>query len=205
MGEIILSKCIVTTQEDWVPVILKDEYISLARDKAAYQEKQSRERNLRNNAINKNPEAMLLNTTLSKYAEYAVKQWGGDLARVTNPGEFHDYPDVGQANVRFIGDPEDGLMISTEDQGEMPMILCTIKDKNDTSFKDKTIWLIGWGMTDQLRRIVYLINRTLENKNWGKISDMLPHEQCFFPRSMLYPMRTFSKEFLNLPYMPKMK
>jgi hypothetical protein len=197
MGQILLSKCLVTTEADWEPVLLKEEYITLAVEKGTYQEEQSKLRNLKNRAINKDPEANLRNTILSKYAEYAVRQHFGDEARVTNPGEFHDWPDVGQVNVRFIGDPEDGLMIQDGDQGELPMVLCTLKDK---TFKDKTIWLIGWGMTDQLRRTVYLINRFNQNKDWGMIGNMVPHEQFVYPRSMLYPMRTLSKEFVNTPY-----
>jgi hypothetical protein len=82
------------------------------------------------------------------------------------------------------------------------MVLCTLKDK---TFKDKTIWLIGWGMTDQLRRTVALINRFNQNKDWGMIGNMEPHEQFVYPRSMLYPMRTLSKEFVNTPYICKAK
>jgi hypothetical protein len=197
MGQIVLAKCLVTTESDWEPVRLKDEYIDLAQKKSAQQEKQSKDRKLHDRAINKDPQASLNNTTLSKYAEYAVRQYFGDVARVTNPGEFHRYPDVGQCNVRFIGDPEDGLMIQDPDQGELPMVLATVKSPN---FQDRTIWLIGWGMTDQLRRIVYLINRFRANKDWGMINGMEPHEQFVYPRSMLYPMRTLSKEFVNTPY-----
>ena len=77
------------------------------------------------------------------------------------------------------------------------MILTTCKD---LTFKDKTIWLIGWGMTDLLRRHFYLINQFRENKSWGLIGNMQPHEQFVYPRSMLNPMKTLSKEFMNTPY-----
>lgn len=202
MGEIVLAKCLVTTEADWEPVRLKSEYIRLAQEKGSLQERQSKERNLRDRAINKDPQASLTNTILSKYAEYAVRQYTGDVARVTNPGEFHDYPDVGQCNVRFIGDPEDGLMIQDGDQGELPMVLATMKD---ATFTDETVWLIGWGMTDQLRRLVYLINSQRANKSWGMIANMESHEQFVYPRSMLYPMRTLSKEYINAPYIKKPK
>ena len=197
MSEIILSKCLVTTECDWEPVILKDEYIVLAKEKSSLQEKQSKEMNLNDRAINKDTEFSLNNTLYSKYCEYAVRQYFGDIARVTEPGDFHLFPDVGQVNVRFIGDPEDGLMIQDNDQGDMPMVLGTVKNMN---FSDKTIWLVGWGFTDQLRRIVKLINRFSPSKNWGMIGNMLPHEQFVYPRSMLYPMRFLSKEFVNMEY-----
>jgi hypothetical protein len=99
--------------------------------------------------------------------------------------------------VRFIGDKQDGLMIQERDNGSFPMILTTVKDP---TFEDKTIWLIGWGITDQLRRIVYLINRSSDDKAWGMIGNMLPHEQFVYPRSMLYSLRLLSKEFVNAPY-----
>lgn len=197
MSKVILSKCLVTTESDWIPVILKEEYIQAAIDDGNLQEEQSKRQGLRDRSIDKNAELSLKRTIQSKCSEYAVRQWAGDLARVTRPGEFHDYPDVGMVNVRFIGDPEDGLMIQDNDQGELPIVLTTVKDKD---FKDKTIWLIGWGMTDLLRRTFYLVNQFRENKNWGLIGNMEPHEQFVFPRSMLNPMKTLSKEYVNANY-----
>lgn len=197
MGQVILKKCLVLTEIDWIPVILSSENIRMAVQAGHLQEEQSKQRNLKDRSIDQNAEASLKRSIFSKYSEYAVSQWAGNIARVTKPGEFHDYPDVGQCNVRFIGDPEDGLMLHDKDQGELPMILTTSKD---LSFQDKTIWLIGWGMTDLLRRTFYLVNQFRENKNWGMISNMQPHEQFIFPRSMLNPMKTLSKEFVNVPY-----
>lgn len=197
MSQVVLSKCLVTEEIDWIPIVLKEEYISQAYELGIEQKVMSKERNLRDRSIDKSEKAAEHRNVFGKYAEFAVKQWAGDVARVTLPGEFHDWPDVGQVNVRFIGDSEDGLMIHDGDQGELPMVLCTVKD---VSFKDKTIWLVGWGMTDHLRRHIYLINLFRPNKEFGSIGTILPHEQFVYPRKMLYPMKTLSKEFVNIPY-----
>jgi len=203
MSEVVLAKCLVTTEEDWVPIVLDDDLEQLAVQQGILQQKQSRERNHRDRAINKDAELALRHSIFSKRSEYAVHQYFDRIPRVTLPGEFHDWPDVGQANVRWIGDPTDGLMIQDNDQGELPMILTTSKD---LSFKDRTIWLIGWGMTDQLRRIYYLINMSREIKNWGKMGgDFEPHEQFIYPRSMLTPMKFLSEKHMCTPYVQKKK
>jgi hypothetical protein len=202
MGQVILSKCLVTTEADWHPIILKDEYIALAIELGTLQEQQSKERRHNDRSIDKDPVASLRRSIFSKYSEFAVRQWAGDIARVTLPGEFHDVPDCGQVNVRFIGDPEDGLMIQDRDQGELPMVLTTVKDP---TFKDKTIWLIGWGLTDHLRREFYLINKFRPNKDWGLIGNMQPHEQFVYPRVMLTAMKWLSQETLNMPYVKEVK
>lgn len=203
MGQVVLSKCLVTTEEDWVPVVLDDDLNALAIELGNLQEAQSKERGHNDRAINKDPEASLRHSIWSKRTEFAVHQYFGRVARVTQPGEFHDWPDVGQANVRFIGDPTDGLMIQDRDQGDLPMILTTSKD---LEFKDKTVWLVGWGMTDLLRRHFVMINQFRENKNWGLMGNKFePHEQFIYPRSMLNPMKTLSKEFMNTPFVSKKK
>ena len=200
MGQVVLSKCLVTTEEDWVPVVLADDLDALAIQQGTLQEEQSKQRRLNDRSIDKNPEASLKRTIGSKRSEYAFHQWAGRIARVTKPGEFHDWPDVGQCNVRNINDPADGLMIQERDQGELIMVLTVIMDP---LFRDKTVHLIGWGMTDLLRRHFYLINQQRAVKNWGMISNMQQHEQFVYPRSMLYPMKTLSKEFVNTPYIVK--
>lgn len=197
MGQVILSKCLVTTEDDWLPIVLRDEYCEKSLEQGALQETQSKQMNLKDRAINKNSQASLYHTVFSKRSEYAIKQWAGDQARVTQPGEFHNYPDVGQVNVRWCGDPQDGLMIQERDQGNLPIVFTVSKDP---SFQDKTIWLVGWGMTDLLRRHFVLINQFRDNKNWGIISNMQSHEQFVYPRSMLNPMKTLSKEFVNTPF-----
>jgi hypothetical protein len=151
-----------------------------------------------------NTDAQDLNLQVwSKLSEFAIHQYFGGVARVTSPGDFHDYPDVGQANVRHIMDPEDGLLIQVNDQGELPMILTTTKD---ITFSDKTIWGVGWAITDQIRRHFVMINQFRENKNWGLMGRPFePHEQFIYPRSMLNPLRTLSKEFINMPYIKKVK
>ena len=203
MGQVVLAKCIVTTEEDWVPIVLDSDLEDLSIRQGTLQETQSKQRRLNDRAINKDPEASLRNTIFSKRSEYAVHQYYDRVPRVTLPGEFHDWPDAGQANVRFIGDAADGLMIQDRDQGELPMILTTTKD---LTFKDRTIWLIGWGLTDQLRRNFYLINQFRENKNWGRMGgDFEDHEQFIYPRSMLTPMKFLSEQLMKTPYAPKKK
>jgi hypothetical protein len=203
MGQVVLSRCLVTTEEDWIPVRLDDDLAELAIKQGTLQETQSKERGLNDRSVHKDPEFSLRHTILSKRSEYAVHQYYDRVPRVTLPGEFHDWPDVGQCNVRCIGDPTDGLMIQDRDQGELPMILTTAKDP---TFKDQTIWLIGWGITDQLRRIFYLINLARENKNWGRMGgDFEDHEQFIYPRSMLTQMKWLSKEMMNTPYVSSKK
>lgn len=201
MGQVILAKCLVTTEEDWVPVVLDNDLEALAVEKGTFQESQSKQRDLNDRAINKDPKASLRNTIFSKRSEYAVHQYYDRVPRVTLPGEFHDWPDVGWANLRFIGDPQDGLMIQDNDQGELPMILTTTKDP---TFKDRTIWLCGWGITDQLRRIFVLVNQFRENKNWGRMGgEFESHEQFIYPRSMLTQMRWLSEVMMKTPYIKK--
>jgi len=197
MGSIILSKCSVLSEADYLPIRLTTANIREARYLAALQEQQSKEMNLRSHSIDQSPTLSMKNTTFSKYAEYAVRQCAGDIARITQPGEFHDYPDVGQVNVRWVGDIEDSLIIQDRDQGKLPMVFTASKD---LTFADETIWLIGWGMTDLLRRNVVLINQFRENKSWGMFGSMRDHEQCAYPRTMLNPMKTLSKEFVNELY-----
>jgi len=198
MGDLKLSDLMVTSEEDWEPVVLPQKYITLGENLGIEQERQSKERRLRDRSIDPDPERSLLRSIRAKQAELAVKLWAGDIARVTLPGEFHDYPDVGQCNVRFIFDKADGLMIHKKDQDEVPMILTTIKDP---TFEDKTIWLIGWGETYLLRRNFVMINMFRANPNWGLMgSDHEAHEQFVYPRAMLNRMKTLSKEFVNTPY-----
>lgn len=197
MGQVNSSKLIVTTEDDWIAVVLDDDLAELAIKQGSLQEDQSKHRKLNDRSIDQDPGRSLRCSIGSKRAEYAVHQYFDRVPRVTLPGEFHDWPDVGQCNVRFMGDPEDNLCIQDNDQGELPMILATSKDK---SFKDKTIWLIGWGMTDLLRKNFVLINQFRENKNWGIIAGIQPHEQFFYPRKYLNPMKTLSKEFMNTPF-----
>jgi hypothetical protein len=203
MGQVVLSKCLVTTEADWIPIVLDQDLCDLAIEKATLQEEQSKQRRLKDRAIDKDPERSLRCSIGAKRAEYAVHQYYDRVPRVTNPGEFHDWPDVGRANVRFIGDPEDGLMIQDRDQGDLPMILCTSKDK---TFSDRTIWLVGWHQTDQMRRIFYLVNQFREIKNWGRMgNDFEPHEQFIFPRSMLLPMKLLSEKDMKTPWVSKSK
>lgn len=203
MGKVVLANCLVTTEKDWIPVVLEDDLCALAIEKGTLQEEQSKRFRLKDRAIDKSPERSLRCSIGAKRAEYAVHQYFGRQARVTEPGEFHDYPDVGQVNVRFIGDPQDGLMIQERDQGDVPMVLCT---SFDPTFSDKTIWLVGWGETDLLRRHFYMINQFRPNPNWGLMgNDLEPHEQFIYPRAMLNRMKTLSKEFVNTPFEPKKK
>lgn len=195
MSKFELADLWVTKEADWVPIILPDRYILLAEQEGAFQEEESKRKGLRDRTMD--PGKSLMHTIRSKQAEYAVKYYAGDVARVTKPGDFHNYPDVGQVDVRLILDPEDGLMIQKNDRGDFPMVLTTIKDP---TFKDKTIWLVGWGITDLLRRHFYMINQFRQMKTWALIDGMLPHEQFVYPRAMLNPIKTLSKEFINLPF-----
>lgn len=202
-NKVDITKCAVLTEKEWAPVILTETNIALAKEMGMKQFHQSREMGLKDRTIF-NTDAQDLNCQVwSKLGEFAIYQYFGEQARVTNPGEFHDYPDVGQVNARHMMDPTDGFIIQVKDQDEVPMILTTTKDK---TFNDKTIWLIGWGITAQMRRNQYMFNQFRENPTWGTMGrDFEAHEQFIYPRSMLNPIYMLSKEFVNTPYVKKVK
>lgn len=188
------NQCGVLTEADWIPVMLTPNHVSLASQLGERQYEQSRAMKLRDRSVHSTDQQDFEHQVWSKLSEFAVYQWAGCKARITQPGEFHDYPDVGRVNVRHMMDPEDSLLIQVRDQGSVPMVLTTTKDG---TFADRTIWLVGWGIPDQMRRVFYSINQFRNVKSWGRADWFEPHEQLLWPRGWLNPMATLSKDYIN--------
>lgn len=179
----------LTQKEDWSKVTITSEEVEEAILLGKKQENDSKERNLNDNSFDGGGDKSLQRTIASKQAEFAVRKFGGGTARVTQPNEFHDYPDVGQVNVRYVFDPEDGLMIMKKDQGKVPMILVT---GNCPDF-----YLMGWIIPDYAKYIIYRINLGREEPVVGFLNKMKEHEACTYSKQWLLPMWSFNKELLK--------
>lgn len=179
----------LTDRSDWVEVILSADKIKEAAEIAAFQERSSKDQNLNDNSFMNTAEQSLHCTTESKRAEFAVQQWGGGTARVTQPNEFHDYPDVGQVNVRHVNDPEDGLVIHKRDQPKVPLILVTGQAPK--------YFLMGWVVPALAKQMIYRINLGRDELREGFLQQMKGHEACTFSKQWLNPMSTFNKELVK--------
>jgi len=179
----------LTTKSDWVKVTISAEEVEDAKKIGELQQKQSKDMGCKDNSITKNSELSLHYTVISKQAEFAVKRFGGGTARVTAPGEFHDYPDVGSVNVRYTFDLEDSLMIMKKDQGLVPLVFVGGISPN--------FLLLGWTIPNYAKYVTYKINCGKENFSFGIIHDMRPHEAVCFPKSMLMPMWSINKDLLK--------
>ena len=184
-----VSNIRLTEKTDWVTVTISQEEELEAERIAAIQEADSKKMNLVDNAFDGEDGKSLLRTIASKQAEFAVRRFGGGTARVTQPNEFHDYPDVGQVNVRYVFDSEDGLMIMKRDQGKVPMILVTGKCPD--------FQLMGWMIPDYAKQIIYRINLGREEATFGFLNDMKDHEACTYSKQWLFPMWSFNKELIK--------
>lgn len=179
----------LTDKEDWIPVTISSDNVAESIRLATKQETDSKAAGLNDGTFRNSLEESLYCTTESKGAEYAVQTWGGGTARVTQPNEFHDYPDVGQVNVRHVNDPEDGLMIMKRDQGKVPIILVTGKMPN--------FLLMGWFIPDYAKQFVYRINLGREEPIYGFLHEMQDHEACTFSKQWLFPMWSLNKELIK--------
>lgn len=179
----------LTDKPDWIEVIIPEIKVVESIRLATKQENDSRDSELYDNAFQNTPEESLYCTTESKGAEFAVQEWGGGTARVTQPNEFHKYPDVGQVNVRHVNDPEDGLMIMKKDQGKVPIILVTGKMPK--------FFLMGWFIPDYAKQFIYRMNLGREKLNDGFLNEMKNHEACTFSKQWLFPMWSFNKELIK--------
>ncbi len=179
----------LTEKSDWIPVTIPADKVAESIAMATKQEADSKSANLNDGSFMNDSQQSLECTTQSKAAEFAVQVWGGGTARVTQPNEFHDYPDVGQVNVRHVNDEEDGLMIMKRDQGKVPIILVTGKMPN--------FYLMGWTIPDYAKQVVYRINLGREEVSFGFLSDMKDHEACTYSKQWLFPMWSFNKDLIK--------
>lgn len=179
----------LTEKTDWIEVVIPQIKVAESIRLAKIQEDESRDSELYDNAFQNSHEESLICTTESKGAEFAVQEWGGGTARVTQPNEFHKYPDVGQVNVRHVNDPEDGLMIMKKDQEKVPIILLTGKMPK--------YFLMGWFIPAYAKQFIYRINLGREKVGDGFLNEMKPHEACTFSKQWLFPMWSFNKELIK--------
>lgn len=179
----------LTEEKDWIPVTIGSKEIEESIRMGNVQEDDSRAKGLKDNSFDGGNGKSLNRTIVSKQAEFAVQLWGGGTARVTQPNEFHDFPDVGGVNVRYVFDKEDGLMIMKRDQGKVPLILVTGDSPN--------FQLMGWVIPDYAKYIVYKINQGRENPIAGFLQNMKEHEACTYSKQWLLPMWALSKELVK--------
>lgn len=179
----------LTDRDTWIEVIIPQDKVDESKRLAKIQEDDSRDSELYDNAFQNTTEESLDCTTQSKGAEFAVQVWGGGTARVTLPGEFHKYPDVGKVNVRHINDPEDGLMIMKKDQPDVPIIL--------VCGKMPKYFLMGWTIPAWAKQYIYRMNLNREKFGDGFLYNMRNHEACTFSKQWLFPMWSFNKELIK--------
>lgn len=189
MKRISLKGVSLTSKEDWIKVTISPQSVEESILIGNKQENDSRERGLNDNSFDGGNGKSLLRTITSKQAEFAVRDFGGGTARVTQPNEFHNYPDVGQVNVRYVFDEEDGLMIMKRDQDKVPMILVTGHSPD--------FYLMGWAIPAYAKYQIYKINLGREEPVAGFLHDMKDHEACTFSKQWLMPMWSFNKELLK--------
>ena len=179
----------LTEKKDWVLVPLSDEEMQAGSNLGHAQEDDSKEMNLNDNSFDGEDGKSLARSIAAKQAEYAVRRWGGGTARVVLPNEFHDYPDVGKVNVRYVFDPEDGMMVMKRDQGKVPMVLVTGEPPN--------FYLMGWFIPDYAKQIIYRINLGRDEATFGFLHDMKDHECFTYSKQWLFPMWSMNKDLVK--------
>lgn len=179
----------LTTEEEWQPITIGNKEIEESIRMGNLQENDSKAKGLKDNSFDGGDGKSLERTIISKQAEFAVQLWGGGTARVTQPNEFHDYPDVGDVNVRYVFDKEDGLMIMKRDQGKVPLIL--------VCGQSPTFYLMGWVIPDYAKYQIYKMNLGRPDPVAGFLSNMQDHEACTYSKQWLLPMWALSKELVK--------
>jgi hypothetical protein len=184
-----MKEVALTDKSLWIPVTIPQNLVDESIRLGNKQQDDSRAAGLNDNRFLNTDEESLNCTIESKGFEYAIQTWGGGTARVTQPNEFHMYPDVGQVNARHVNDPEDGLMIMKRDQGMVPIILGTGKMPN--------FLLMGWFIPNYAKQFIYRINLGRGEFGDGFLQEMQNHEACTFSKQWLFPMWSFNKELIK--------
>lgn len=182
----------LTSESDWIEVIISSEEIEDGIRLGSLQEKESKKLGLKDRSFSGDEKDSLTRSIAAKQFEIALRKWGGGTAKVIDINQFHNAPDVGQVNARFTFDPGYGLMITERDQGLVPMILGTGKCPN---FK-----LMGWCIPDYIAQAIYKIHsgRCEDcSTEYGFLQDMKPHERCQCNMQMLMPMWSFNINLLK--------
>lgn len=182
----------LTSEADWEDVTITSQEIEEGIRLGTSQEEESKNLGLNDRSFSGDEGDSLQRSIAAKQAEFAVRRWGGGTARVVQVNEFHDFPDVGQVNVRYTFNPGYGMIITNRDQGKVPMILLT--------GKCPTFRLMGWFIPDYAKQIIYKIHqgRTEDcETEFGFLQEMKSHECCQLNMQMLLPMWSFNKNLLK--------
>jgi hypothetical protein len=182
----------LTSEEDWESVVLTPQEVEDALQQGKLQEAESARLGLKDRSFSGDEGDSLQRSIAAKQAEFAVQKWGGGTARVVGINEFHDYPDVGQVNVRYTFNKGYGLILTNRDQGKVPMILVTGECPE--------FLLMGWYIPDYAKQIVYKIHQGRNEDTqteFGFLQEMKSHEVCQLNMQMLFPMWSFNKELLR--------
>ena len=182
----------LTTESDWMEVIISKEEIEEGIRLGTLQENESKKNGLKDRSFSGDNSDSLQRSIAAKQAEFAVRRWGGGTARVVGINEFHDYPDVGSVNVRYTFNPGYGLILTNRDQGKVPMILLTGKSPK--------FYLMGWYIPDYAKQMVYKIHQGRNDEcqtQFGFLQEMKNHEVCQINMQMLMPMWSLNKELVK--------
>lgn len=182
----------LTSEADWVSVTISPEEVEEGIRLGTLQEEESKKNGLKDRSFSGDEGDSLLRSITAKQAEFAVQRFGGGTARVTQPNEFHDYPDVGGVNVRYTFNPGYGLIITNRDQLKVPMILVTGKSPN--------FQLMGWHAPAHVKQMVYKVHQGRNEDcqtQYGFLQEMKDHECCQINMQMLLPMVWFPMHLLK--------
>jgi hypothetical protein len=182
----------LTSETDWVEIVISPEEVEEGIRIGTLQEEESKKRGLHDRSFSGDEEDSLSRSIAAKQAEFAIRRFGGGTARVVQVNEFHDFPDVGQVNVRYTFDKGYGMILTNRDQGKVPMILVT---GSCPRFQ-----LMGWFIPDYAKQFIYKVhqgrNEDCESP-FGFLQEMKGHECCQLNMQMLFPMWSFNKELLK--------
>lgn len=187
-----IDNIVLNSESLWVPVTISQQEVDFGIQQGTLQEEESKKKRLNDRSFQNDSDDSLRCSIVAKQLECAVQRFGGGTARIVKVNEFHDYPDVGQVNVRFVGNTGYGMVITKRDQGLVPMILGTGKCPD---FK-----LMGWLIPSISKQWLYKAQQKrceLCESSFGFLQRMQPHECCVIPMSLLNPMNTFNKELIR--------
>ena len=185
----------------WIPVTITSAEEKEGADLGYLQEEESKKLGLNDRSFSGDVGDSLDRSIAAKRFEIALRRWGGGTAQVIGINQFHDFPDVGQANARFTFNTGYGMIITNRDQDYVPMILGTGKSPH--------FLLMGWHYPAWVKQIVYMAHKKKCEScraqvrcadcetEFGFLQEMKDHEVCQLNMQMLMPMKSFNKELLK--------
>lgn len=183
---------VLNNESLWVPITISQKEVQLGINMGKLQESESKKLKLKDRSFHGTPIDSLNRSIAAKQAELAVRKFGGSTARVVGINEFHDFPDVGEVNVRYTGDIGYGLVITNRDQGLVPMILVT---GSCPDFK-----LMGWIVPDYIRQMLYKVHQGRNEdcqSEFGFMASIKEHEAFQVSMQCLLPMKYINMELIK--------